>query len=57
MKATSQIKGHPMGEAGRDALRMGFSRKVKLEFHGAAVSSDAGLLPYHDHLGADRHES
>jgi hypothetical protein len=37
-----------MGEAGRDALRMGFDRTVKLEFHGATVSSDAGLLPYRD---------
>ena len=37
-----------MGEAGRDALRVGFDRTVKLEFHGATVSSDAGLLPYRD---------
>ena len=37
-----------MGEAGRDALRVGFDRTLKLEFHGATVSSDAGLLPYRD---------
>jgi hypothetical protein len=37
-----------MGDAGRDALRVGFDRTVKLEFHGATVSSDAGLLPYRD---------
>lgn len=37
-----------MGEAGRDALRVGFDRTVKFEFHGATVSSDAGLLPYRD---------
>ena len=37
-----------MGEAGRDALRRGFDRTVKLEFHGATVSSNAGLLPYRD---------
>ena len=37
-----------MGEAGRDALRVGFDRTVKLEFHGATVSSDAGSFPYRD---------
>ena len=37
-----------MGEAGRDALRVGFDRTVKLEFRGATVNSDAGLFPYHD---------
>ncbi len=37
-----------MGEARRDALRVGFDRAVKLEFHGAKVSSDAGLFPYRD---------
>ena len=37
-----------MGEARRDALRVGFDRAIKLEFHGARVSSDAGLFPYRD---------
>ena len=37
-----------MGEARKDALRVGFDRAVKLEFHGAKVSSDAGLFPYRD---------
>ncbi len=37
-----------MGEAGRDALRVGFEGTIKLEFHGAKVSSDAGLFPYRD---------
>jgi len=37
-----------MGEAGHDALQVGFSRTINLEFHGARVSSDAGLLPYRD---------
>jgi len=37
-----------MGEAGKDALRVDFDRAVKLEFHGARVSSDAGLFPYRD---------
>ncbi len=34
-----------MGEAGRDALRVGFEGTIKLEFHGAKVNSDAGLFP------------
>ncbi len=37
-----------MGEARRDALRVGFDHAIKLEFHGAKVSSDAGLFPYRD---------
>ncbi len=34
-----------MGEARRDALRVCFDRAIKLEFHGAKVSSDAGPIP------------
>jgi hypothetical protein len=37
-----------MGETGKDALRVGFDRAIKLEFHGARISSDAGLFPYRD---------
>ena len=37
-----------MGEARKDALRVGFDRAIKLEFHGVRVSSDAGLFPYRD---------
>ena len=37
-----------MGEARKDALRVGFDRSIKLEFHGARLSSDAGLFPYRD---------
>ena len=37
-----------MGEAGKDALRVGFDHAIKLEFHGARISSDAGLFPYRD---------
>jgi hypothetical protein len=37
-----------MGEAGKDALRVGFDRAIKLAFHGARLSSDAGLFAYRD---------
>ena len=37
-----------MGERRKDALQVTFDRRVKLAFHGAKVSSDAGLFPYRD---------
>ncbi len=37
-----------MGERKKDALRVNFDRKLKLEFHGVKVTSDAGLLTFRD---------
>ncbi len=37
-----------MGEARKRPLRLHFDRRLKLEFHGARVSSDAGLLAYRE---------
>lgn len=48
MPLIETLMADPAGEAGRDAPRLDFDRRLRRQLRGSVIASDAGLLPYRE---------